>query len=198
MRYISLDTETGGLGLDKSLLTLGIVIANDNFKVLAEHHWHIKPNDGIYKVTGKALEINGIDLKNHDATALTEKDTGTNLYNTLHAWSAAGKDKLVVIGKQVDGDIAHIWDKLLKRETWEQFVSYQKIDVSALYWTMRGVKAFPADLKGSLKDIAIHYGMDISDLHDALGDARLTLRVYAEIVKEIEDWRKAYFEKYVG
>jgi len=198
VKYISLDTETGGLGLDVSLLSLGLVLADDDLNEVKHEHILIKPNNDVYKVTGKALEINGINLITHDLAAVTEKVAGSYLYDVLKDWSDNGKEKLIVIGKQVDGDINHIWNKLMSRNTWENFVSYQKIDVSGTYWTMRTIGAFPAELKGSLKDIALHYNLDITDLHDALGDARLTLKVYKEILKEIKEWRHEYFKQYVG
>jgi DNA polymerase III epsilon subunit-like protein len=187
VKYIAIDTETGGLGIDKSLLTLGLVFADENLNEVTSSYFEIKPNDGIYRVTGKALEINGINLVEHDKVAMTEKFVGSELYRLLHIHSNGGKNKLIPIGKQMDGDIAQIFDKLIKRDTWEQSVSYRKIDISGIMNFMQHLKLLP-DFKGkgSLSDLTEHYGISNSGLHNALEDARMTLRVYQAMVKQLE------------
>jgi len=94
--FLALDTETGGIGPDKSLLTLYAVALDDNlnpvafsgddFKVaggILELDLKLKPDDGIYRVTGEALGINGINLSEHDKEAIPCKKAGTLLYEFL-------------------------------------------------------------------------------------------------------------------
>ena len=185
MRYISLDTETGGIGLDKSLLTLGMVLADDKLNEIDYFQLAIKPDNQVYQVTARGLEINKINLVEHDKVAITENAAKTALYNLLTQWSERGKIKLIPIGKQIDGDINHIWNKLISRNTWEQFVSYRRIEVSSIFLLMQSMGYVPADNKGSLASIAEHYQMDTSMLHNALGDARLTLLLYQKMVSDL-------------
>jgi hypothetical protein len=82
-RYIVLDTETGGVTLDTSLLTAFFAILNEDFEVTDELYLRVKPDDGIYRTTARALEINGINLISHDAVAITLREARTPLYEFL-------------------------------------------------------------------------------------------------------------------
>lgn len=182
-KYISLDCETGGIGLDKSLLTVGLVLYNENLEEVDYVHYYVKPNDGVYLVTGKALEINQINLETHDKRAFTYRECGTSLYKLLNTWSDNGYSKLIPIGKQISGDLAQIWDKLITRSTWENFVSYRVIEVSSVMLFLQQIKLLP-EFKGSLSDCANHYKIPTEGLHDALADARMTAKVYRAMLED--------------
>ena len=47
MEYLSLDTETGGLGNDVSLLSIGFVYADKNFDEISSYEIFLKPDDDI-------------------------------------------------------------------------------------------------------------------------------------------------------
>lgn len=184
-KYLSIDTETGGLGLDTSLLTLGLIVADEDFNITQTINLAIKPDDGIYRVCGKALEVNKIDLAKHDLAAYTYKDSGTTLYKLLSSWTENGKTKLEPIGKQMSGDIAQIHDKLMSRNTWENFVSYRHTDISAVANFMMSLKILP-QMKGSLSDLANHYKISTEGLHDSLADAKMTLAIYKAMVEHMK------------
>ena len=92
-RFLAFDAETGGIGADKALLTLYFIVLNEKFEVLDELDLRIKPNDDIYHVTAEALEINKINLVEHDKVALTDKAAGQVLYPFLEKHSEKGKIK---------------------------------------------------------------------------------------------------------
>jgi hypothetical protein len=67
MKFLALDCETGGIGLDKSLLTTYLAVYSFHrkemeFVIEDELYLYTKPNDGIYSYTAEALSINKIDL----------------------------------------------------------------------------------------------------------------------------------------
>jgi DNA polymerase III epsilon subunit-like protein len=185
-KYISIDTETGGIGIDKSLLTIGLACYDENLNEVAYSHLKIRPDNGIYQITAKALEINKIDLIAHQKEALTEKEGRTALYTILSDWSQNGLIKLIPIGKQIDGDLAQIWDKLISRNSWETFVSYRKIEVSSVMIALQDAGLLPT-FKGSLTDCITYYGIKDSGLHDALEDARMTAQVYKCMVEDLKN-----------
>jgi DNA polymerase III epsilon subunit-like protein len=185
-RYLSIDTETGGLGLDKSLLTVGLILLDEELNEIDNRNYLIKPNNGIYNIEARALGINGINLIEHDKMAKTEKEVGTDLYTTLYEWSEGHKNKVIPLGKQVDGDINQIWDKLISRSSWEMSVSYRRIEVSSVMLFLQDIGQLPT-FKGSLKDCAEYYKIDSSNLHDALFDARLTAEVYKRMLKDLKN-----------
>jgi oligoribonuclease (3'-5' exoribonuclease) len=182
--YLSLDTETGGFGLDKSLLTIGLVLANSDFQIMDYHHFWVKPDDGVYKVTGQALSVNGINLHTHDSIATTERVVGTKLYELLSKWSDSGKTKLIPVGKQVAGDIAQI-QKVISKGSWENFVSYRPLEVSSVAWFLQSIGLLPAS-NGGLSDLVKHYRVAEENFHDALGDARMTLAVLRAMKEHIQ------------
>lgn len=182
--YVSIDTETGGIGLDKSLLTLAFVLYSDELRQVDKLCLAVKPDDGIYHVTGRAMEINKIDLAKHDKIAIPYKQAGTKIYETVSWWSkiqTGGIQHLVPIGKNVHGDIDHICDKLMKRATWEQFVSYRLLDVSSVLQFLKLAGKMPLDISGSLQSICEHFGIKTDNLHEAEADAVMTVDALTEL-----------------
>ena len=83
MKYLVLDTETGGIGPDVSLLTVYLGVLDENLNLLDELELFLKPNDGIYKTTAEALGINKINLVEHEKKAVTYREGGTLLFQFL-------------------------------------------------------------------------------------------------------------------
>lgn len=185
VKYLSIDTETGGIGLDKSLLSIGLVLADVNLKPICTSHFMCKPNDGVYHTDAQGLEINGINLVEHNKIASTYKKIGTSLYSILEAWSDNGKDKLIVVGKQVYGDLLQVWDKIIGRTTWETFVSYRHLDVTSVFMFMRMLGVYPLNMNGSLSELLEYHKIPPGTLHDALSDARQTLLLLEAMYNEM-------------
>lgn len=175
--YLSIDTETGGLTNEVSLLTVGLVLADANFNIIQKEHIRLIPDDKIYRVNPEGMAINKINLVELAAPGvLTYKEAGTYLYKLLVQWSNDGKTKLIPVGKQLAGDTNKIFQCLMTKATWENFVSYRQLDVSAVYMFMKYVCGYDLPEKGSLKDLADFFGITY-DAHNALGDAEATLEV---------------------
>ena len=175
-KFISIDTETGGLGLDKSLLTIGLVLADESLTEIDARQFYVKPDDGVYKITADGLKVNGINLVEHNQYAKTERETGKLLYEVLDLWSLSGRDKLIPLGKQVAGDILQI-QKVISRGSWEHFVSYRVLEISSVSHTLISLGLIP-ESNDSLADLIKQYNIPNLGLHDALADARMTLAVY--------------------
>ena len=184
MKYLFLDTETGGLGLEYSLLTLGMVFVDGEDDILLDiQELYMKPDNGIHTVCGEAMGINKINLTENDLKAKTYRETKSFLYEFLKSHSRDGKDKLVVAGKQAYGDLCQIWDKLMSKNTWEQFCSYRVLDVSAVFMFMQSL-GYYKDLSGSLESLCNHYSINNDGQHNALTDAMLTWKVFNRMQKE--------------
>lgn len=175
MKYLFLDSEMGGLGLDKSLLTLYLEFTDDKLETVEPLHLFLKPDDGVYRVEGGGLRVNGIDLTRHDLTAIPYKKGGTLLYEFLKKHQERPED-IVPVGHGVDGDIRHITDKLVARGTWEQFCSHRYLDTSSVCKFLQLKGLLPASLKGSLESLKEHYGIQETS-HTADGDVRTIKQV---------------------
>lgn len=176
--YLSFDVETGGLGHDKSLLTAYFIVLDEEFNKVADLSLRVKPNDGIYKVTAKALEINKIDLIKHDAVAITEQEAGTKLYEFLEQVNPDGKIKLEPLGHNVGFDIEFICASIITKNTWLKYVSYRLLDTGGIGNFLKKAGYIPKEISGSLGSYAQFFGISQEGAHTAEDDVRMTVDVY--------------------
>lgn len=185
--YIVLDTETGGIGLDKSLLTAYFMVCDAKFQKVDELYLFVKPDDGIYRVTGEAMGINKIDLVEHDRKSITYKKAGTTLYQFLEKNFGYRKERMVPVGHGMSGDLDHIFDKLMARATWESFVSYRRLDTSVALQFLKSCGLFSETVSGSLESLVTHFGIKRDgELHDAKVDAQLTKEVLVKLIEKVQ------------
>ena len=179
MSYIFLDNEMGGIGTQYSLLTVYVAVYDNILQPVDDLYLYLKPEDGIYRVCGGAMSVNGIDLAQHDVKAITYKAGGTLLYDFLKKHGSAS-NRLVPVGHGVYGDIELIIHNLMSRGSWENFVSYRKLDTQAVCQFLKACEMFPEDVSGSLGSIAKHFGVQVdeSKLHDAKVDTLLSVEVF--------------------
>lgn len=192
MQYLFLDTETGGLGPDTSLLTVGLLVCDSRFNILDSLHQELMPDDGIYHVTGGGLSVNKINLVEHSKVAKKYKEWKTPLFLWLQKHSKDGADKLVPVGKQVDGDIRKIHENLLTKNTWEQCVSHRSYDVSSVFWFLKSLGFLKEIENGGLGELCEYFGVEHANQHNALADCYLTREVLCamrEILVNILDNR---------
>ena len=176
-RFITLDLETGGIDTDKSLLTAYFAVVDQDLNVLGELELTVKPNDGIYKVTARAMEVNKIDLVEHDTVAIPEREACGQLFEFLKLHSEVGANKLVPIGQNVKFDIDFVWEHLVSRNTWEMFCSYRVIDTATIGSFLKVAGLIPEEVSGSLGSLCKFFGVDQQAAHTAREDALVTLEV---------------------
>jgi hypothetical protein len=179
--YLPFDTETGGLTAESSLLTVHFAACDKDLNVLDELELFVKPNDEQYNVSAEALNINKINLIEHDKTALTYSAAGQELRNFLWKYSANGKVKLVPIGKNVGFDIIKVTDNLLGKKTWNQFVSYRLYDITGIVIYLKRKGKLASDAPESLSGLAEYFGIN-EVWHTAKGDNMAGIAV----VKKLE------------
>jgi len=181
--YIALDLETGGLGQPCSLLTGYYAIVTPDLRIFSECELIIKPDDGLYHLQAKGMEINGINIVKHDAAAITLKEAGTKLYNFLMTADAALRniysDKLIPLGHGVRQDVEFmITAKLISRGSWENFVSHRALDTSSAARFLQDCGLLPAELSGSLISLADYFGVVREGAaHDARVDTVASIEV---------------------
>ena len=179
--YLPFDNETGGLGKDVALLSAHFAVCDAKWNVIDELDILSKPNDDQYVVTARALEINKINLIEHDKVALTYSQAGAKLRDFLWLHSDNGKVKLVPVGKNVGFDVIKVTDNYLGARTWNQFVSYRLYDITTLVIYLKNVGKLPQDAPDSLEGLANYRGIPI-EAHTAKGDNYAGI----EVVKWLE------------
>jgi len=184
LNYLSIDVETGGLGLDKSLLEISLIVAEEHFEETGNRlTLRVKPDDGNYVVTAQGLSVNKINLVEHDEVAFPYKNVKPILYEFLKSHSQSGAEKLVPVGKNVYFDITHLWDKLISRGSWDLFCSYQTLEISSAWRFLESIGKVPRLPKTSLSNLCDYLGIPVVDLHSAEGDALTNLKVMKGLVK---------------
>jgi DNA polymerase III alpha subunit (gram-positive type) len=184
-RYIAFDCESGGVTVDKTLLTVYFEVLDDNLGYIDSGSLKIKPDDGIYKCTAEALNVNKISIPQHDEGAMYEKECRTVLFNWLSHWSNSGKIKLIPLGHNVYFDIKFIQAHLISQDSWEQFVSYRVRDTASLAGAAQDAGLIPPSVTGSLKSLCEHYGIVNQAAHTSKGDVQTTIALYKHLLEAI-------------
>jgi hypothetical protein len=205
--YLFFDCEMGGIGREYSLLTVYFVVVNQHFQRISELYLHVKPDDGIYRVCGRAMEVNQINLAEHDKIAIPYKEAGSKLYQFLSNNSDKGKIKLVPVGHGIRGDIDVVVEHLINRNTFENFTSYRALCTSSTAQFLKLCGLLPDTVSGSLESLAKYFKIireevpyeggphstvfvglidAVTKLHDAKTDTLITLAVMEKMKSAME------------
>lgn len=182
--YLFLDTESGDLITSSSLLELGFIITDPSFNVVDEIVFKLKPDDGIYLVSAQGLSVNKINLVEHDRHAITYKVAKATVYNYLKDWwERSDREPLIPVGKNIHTDLNQIWDKLLAKATWDQFVSYQPLEISGAVRFLQAQRKIPLLESTSLTSLCKYFNIIVKDEHTSLGDCRMGLKLMRRLVQ---------------
>ena len=186
IKYLILDAEMGGRELKFSLLTAYFMVTDDKFHLMGDLYLQVKPDDGIYIVSGQGMLVNGINLQEHDKIAIPYKEAKPLLYKFLKIHFDGCR--LTPVGHGVRGDIKHIQDKLISEGSWEQFCTYHYIDTSVVLQFLRACGKMPLDTDGSVEALAKYFNInqkpgDDAQWHDARFDTLMTMKVLEKFVE---------------
>jgi DNA polymerase III alpha subunit (gram-positive type) len=181
--YLIIDTETGGTNpRTTSLLQLYAAAVDRSLKILDTFSANIIPDDGIYKVTPGALNVNKIDLLSHSKTAGRIKDVQLKFESWLCTkWNDNETAPIMVVGWNVNFDVRFIVEQLLPDETWNKYCGYRVFDLAGVVEALKLRGKLPDTCK-SLGKTAEHLGIDTSGAHDAGFDVHMTLQVMRKLL----------------
>lgn len=184
--YLVIDTETGGLTTQSSLLSVSFLTFDSDFNKRHTLNLFLRPDDGIYRVNPSALSLNKIDLIQHDKVAESYFVGGCKIQQFLGSESFDGKYKLQLIGKNVDFDLMFIFEYFYIKKDWENYVSYRKIDISSLIQALKIAGKFPADISTSQESIAKFLGIENPKIHEAENDCIVTFQIFQKLLEKIK------------
>jgi hypothetical protein len=174
--YLAIDNESGGIE-GCSLLTTYLAALDEDMSILGELELFVRPNDGKYVVEGQGMSVNNINLVEHDEKAISYSEAGKRLREFIIQWSENGKTKLLPLGHGVAWDVRELNTYLLKHENWEQFVSYRKLDTSAIAQFLKTLEIIPSTVTGGLGSLTAYFGI-LHEAHTAKGDVLATIAVF--------------------
>jgi hypothetical protein len=167
--------------MDVSILSGYFAILDENFNLVEDLALQVKPDDGIYHVTGGAMAVNGINLIEHDKVAITYKAAKPLLYEFL--WRNGRGEKLTPVGHGVKIDVDWTKEHLISEGSWETFVSYRTLCTSSAAQFLRAQGKIPKEVSGSLGSLASFLGLPSVQYHDAKNDTMQTVLVLQELLK---------------
>jgi len=187
-KYFLFDTETGGVRKEMSLLTLYGHILDENLNILDTIDLKIKPDDGVYHVNAQGLEINKINIVDHDRVAKPLSEVKTRFKNYICGWSL--NQKLTPIGHNVRFDVKFVKTHLL--EDWDRYFDRRHIDTASIgkFLALSGI--VPKLKTYSLSEMAQALMIDVNEdsRHEARFDADLTLNVLRNMTQLIKGSNK--------
>jgi oligoribonuclease (3'-5' exoribonuclease) len=178
------DCETGGTDPKKSsLLTLYLCVLDDDFNIVDELDLRLKPNDGKYVVEQEAMDINKINLEEHDKDAVTYEDGAVLLQAFLQKHHTGGRwASLRPAGHNFGFDLSFIFEHLMPKEKWEKYCHYRYMDTTPLCTFFQFIGKWPEKL-GRLTDIAQFLGVKMRDAHNAKNDTLMWIDTFKTIVR---------------
>lgn len=135
--YLFVDTETGGLTPQHSLLTVSCIGVDENFNIIpvpaTAPGLYLRIKHEEYALTAGALSVNKIDLSQHHAAGISLQDAQTALrYFLADVLRVSGKKRLVPAGHNVGFDVQFIRANLLTDSEWDSFFTYPAFDTAAV------------------------------------------------------------------
>jgi DNA polymerase III alpha subunit (gram-positive type) len=175
--YLALDTESGGIPKECSLLTAYFAALDKDLNTIASLDLKMKPDNGMYVVEAQGMDVNRINLIEHDKVAVTCKEAATLIWKFLNAQSFGGQNKLIPLGHNVTHDISFINTHTISRKAWEAFVRYHVLDTTTLALACQLKGKLPADLYIGLGYLAEYFKAPAFEAHTAKGDTEATIFV---------------------
>lgn len=183
--YLFLDTETGGLDLDKhSLLSIGLVVGDDgvvrdSLEILIRH----EP----YVVSAGGMAVNRIDLVQHDKAAL-EPEAALDALEAFTQRHFPGSEPITLVGHNVAFDRNFLGAFFTRHERpFEPRISHRIIDTHSIAAALRDAgRVSVANLSSSA--LFHHFGIVVPEekRHTALGDALGTFELYWKLVEAMK------------
>jgi len=200
MRYLAYDTETTGLSKHCNVLTAYFIVLDENLKEIAKLDLKIKHEK--YNIYAKAMEINKIDLVQHEKIATTVDESKEILEKFLienrssNGMSyTSGEAKLPPSYKQIGHNLIFdinmiLNNKLICREFYNENMTEEYIDTYSLCRIYRSEKLITCKSL-TLENICKYFEIEINsnNLHTAEYDIKMTIELY----KKLREFRNENF-----
>ncbi|MFH1238160.1 MAG: 3'-5' exonuclease [archaeon] len=180
MKRLVIDTETTGLSprFNKTL-TVGMLLVDveqDFLEILDENHIFIKHKN--YNLTKKAMEVNKIDITQHNLYAVppTTACVKINSFidkNSLH--------KTPLVGHNLHFDKGFLKVLFNQGDAFAK-LHHQSEDTMYIWRNHQRAGNVPSSLRSSLREIANFFKIDYAKAHNALEDCHITAKVYQRLL----------------
>jgi len=168
------DTETTGFDNNiNQILTVAIVIHNDKKEEVFAEEYKVKKMPWSIVSPG-ALECNGINIEEHNKTALSEREVCLKIVSVLNQFDLI---EPVIIGQNIKFDIKFLRSMFSRAEVDYPFIGFEDTMAMARQLKISGNLDIP---NVKLATIAGYFGLT-TDFHRALEDTKMTAQVYYKL-----------------
>lgn len=180
-KYLILDTETGGTNpMRHSLLDVGLAAYIDG-EVADDTSFWMREDE--YIVTGKAMDINGLDLSQVYLRGVSKVEAFTKIthFIKLHF----GDERPMILGHNPSFDRNFLKYQIFLPlgQDIDKTIHYRTLDTMTLIQTARDVGLLPEDAPTSLIPFAKYIGYEPEGEHTALGDVYTTIAVHQYLLQ---------------
>jgi len=181
MTFLCMDTETTGLSEDCNVLTAYFIILDSSLNEIASLDLKIKHN--CYKVYTKAMEVNKINLIEHEKTAITKANAKEQLEQFLSIYKT--NEKYIPLGHNVSFDLKMLKsNQILSDSAIECHLSPNSIDTLTIAKFMKSCKKIPVKQSLSLVKICAYFEISLItelEAHNAEYDIKMTIELFKKL-----------------
>ena len=189
--YLAFDVETTGLYENCNVLTAYFIILDENLNVI--DHLDLKIKYPFYIVYTKALEINKINLLDHDNNNNTIYKEFASLKLNHFLEKNKTDIKYKIMGHNVQFDLKMlISNNILTKDSIDVYFDLSlQLDTLNYAKELKNKKKIPKNQSLSLSKLCYFYNLNLNDenkedFHNAEFDIKLTILLYKKL-KEIDE-----------
>lgn len=175
---IYIDTETGGLSpLEHDVLTFAVLAEKEDEQIL-KIQYNILGDP--LRVTKESLEINNINLEEHNKKALTKQEVKTHFLTTMKILKQ-NSNNIRFIGQNPMFDVRMLEHNIFKEQSpFREYPISDTVIMSKKYCAHTNI-TLP---NHKLQTLSEHFGYD-TVFHDAMNDVLATKHVYNTIKRKM-------------
>lgn len=181
--FVLVDVETTGFDEKKhQILELGILVIKD-LKVIDEFEVKIKHKE--YAISAKAMEVNKINILEHEKEAIEEKEAVELILKFLNDNKAEEEEGYIVIGQNIGFDIKFLEAMFLRCyliKEYRKVISYRNLDLMQLV-LIKNIEGKINLEKQDLDHILSKLNIEIpANRHRALMDCKLEYQAMIKLL----------------
>lgn len=183
MYYLVFDCETTGLVANCNVLTAYFIILDNEYNIIDELDLKIKYP--FYIIFPKALEINKIDILEHDKKAISKNEATNSLINFLKKYET----KFTIIGHNINFDIDMLKNNnILSENDINIYFEPQYLDTYLLAKKLKKEKKISKLQSLSLSKLCYYLDINLEsncnlDFHNAKYDTYMTINLYKKLIE---------------
>lgn len=185
--YIGFDFETGGLDPQVNPILTGYFCALDkDLNILGELELKVAPSGPYLTVDAQALSVNGINMEEHMATALSREEASKQLSAFLEKFGGNGPKtkKPRPLGHNVAFDLGFLQQLLPKAEI-DRRLNYGSICTKSIADFLKEVGLFPPEI-GNLQSLVKYFEIPQLKAHTAKDDTLMMVGVYGKMIQMVK------------